>query len=106
MSVCHSPSRLLSCFKVSWFLTPPSLPRNPINWVDLCMHYLMLTRPLSSNGRGMLGFSFHGHLDIGNSSPLFVARFMSLLLTYYALYVCQDMCRWVWADTFNMLASY
>jgi hypothetical protein len=50
----------------------------------------MLRRPLSSAGPGMLGVSFLGQFDVRNRSPLSASRFMSSLLTYFAVYVRQD----------------
>jgi len=90
MSVCHSLTMLLSYSEVSVFWSLPGLFTNPLNCVDFCVHSLLLTRPLSSNDPGVLGSFCQGQLDVQNRLPLCAFRLLSLLLTQYAVFVCQD----------------
>jgi len=82
--------QLLSCFEVSVFWPPPSLLRNPLSCVDFHAHPLVLMRLLSSNGQGMLAVSFQGQCDVQNWLLLYGSQSMSLSLTDFAVYVCQD----------------
>jgi len=90
LSVCRSLSQFVSCFAVSVLWPPASLFGHPLNSVDFRAHCRLLTHPLSSDGPGMLGVWFEGQFDVKRRSPVSVIRLMSLLLTYCAIYVCQD----------------
>lgn len=88
--VCCSGTHLLGCFDVSVFSPPASLHPNPLNCEDLRTRSLILTHPLSSDSPGVLGVSSQGQFDVRNRSPRSASRLMSSLLTYFAVYVCED----------------